>query len=32
VSEILYRIDRAVGNGVERIVRDHHHRRLRRIG
>jgi phosphatidylserine/phosphatidylglycerophosphate/cardiolipin synthase-like enzyme len=29
---IVDRIDRAIGNGIERAVRHHHHRRLRGVG
>ena len=29
---LIYRFDAAVGDGIERLVRDHHRRRLRRVG
>src|SRR5687768_14432664 len=32
MNNLVSRIDAALGNGLERIVRDHHHRRLRRLG
>ncbi len=32
MRELVHRFDAAFGDGIERLVRDHHHRRLRRLG
>ena len=32
MGDLVSRFDAAVGDGLERLVRDHHHRRLRRLG
>ena len=32
MAEVLYRIDRALGEGIESIIKTHHNRRLRRLG
>ncbi len=32
MPDLVYRIDAAAGDGLERLVRDHHQRRLRRLG